>query len=52
MVEQEHGGKFTSAPEMDADTVFAIMSALHFKDSWVDPLDDEDNEVVFCALEL
>ena len=45
------GGKFTSAPEMDADTVFAIMSALHFKDSWVDPLDDEDIEVVFCAPE-
>lgn len=43
------GGKFTSAPEMDADTVFAIMSALHFKDSWVDPLDEEDIEVVFCA---
>lgn len=36
------GGKFTSAPEMDADTVFAIISALYFKDSWVDPLDDED----------
>ena len=45
------GGKFASAPEMDADTVFAIMSALHFKDSWVDPLDDEDIEVVFCAPE-
>ena len=43
------GGKFTSAPEMDADTVFAIMSAFHFKGSWVDPLDEEDIEVVFCA---
>lgn len=45
------GGKFTSAPEMDADTVFAIISALYFKDSWVDPLDDEDIEVVFRAPE-
>ena len=45
------GGKFTSAPEMDADTVFAIISALCFKDSWVDPLDDEDIEVVFRAPE-
>ena len=27
------GGKFTSAPEVDADTVFAIISALYFKDS-------------------
>ena len=45
------GGKFTSAPEMDADTVFAIISALYFKDSWVDPLDDEDVEVVFRAPE-
>ena len=44
-------GKFTSAPEMDADTVFAIISALYFKDSWVDPLDDEDVEVVFRAPE-
>lgn len=44
-------GKFTSAPEMDADTVFAIISALYFKDSWVDPLDDEDVEVVFRASE-
>lgn len=44
-------GKFTSAPEMDADTVFAIISALYFKDSWVDPLDDEDIEVVFRAPE-
>lgn len=45
------GGKFTSAPEMNADTVFAIISALYFKDSWVDPLDDEDVEVVFRAPE-
>ena len=45
------GGKFTSAPEMDADTVFAIMSAFRFKDSWVDPLDDEGIEVAFCAPE-
>lgn len=44
-------GKFTSAPEMDADTVFAIISALYFKDSRVDPLDDEDIEVVFRAPE-
>lgn len=44
-------GKFTSAPEMDADTVFAIISALYFRDSWVDPLDDEDVEVVFRAPE-
>ena len=36
---------------MDADTVFAIISALYFKDSWVDPLDDEDVEVVFRAPE-
>lgn len=45
------GGEFASAPEIDADTVFAIMSVLHFKDNCVDPLDDEEVEAVFGAPE-
>ncbi len=43
------GGKFPDAPEISPETVFAIIGALHFKDTWVDRLDDEEVEMVFDA---
>lgn len=46
-LDKNTGGKFSSAPEFDADTVFVIISALHFKDNWVDRLEDEEVEVTF-----
>ena len=46
-LDKNTGGKFSSAPEFDADTVFAIISTLHFKDNWVDRLKDEEVEMTF-----
>lgn len=42
------GGEFSTAPGFNAETLFAVISALHFKDNWMDPLNDED-EIVFNA---
>lgn len=42
------GGKFSTAPGFNAETLFTVISALHFKDNWMDPLDAED-EIVFNA---
>lgn len=43
------GGKFACAPDISPDSVFAIIGALHFKDTWVDRLDDEELEMPFNA---
>ena len=47
-LKENTGGKFSTAPEFDAETLFAVISALYFKDNWMDPLGDED-EIVFNA---
>ena len=46
-LDRSTGSKFGSAPEFDADTLFVIISALHFKDNWVDRLEDEEVEMTF-----
>lgn len=47
-LKENTGGKFSTAPEFDAETLFAVISTLYFKDNWMDPLGDED-EIVFNA---
>lgn len=46
-LDRNTGSKFSSAPEFDTDTLFVIISALHFKDNWVDRLEDEEVEMTF-----
>ncbi|WP_294415308.1 serpin family protein [uncultured Senegalimassilia sp.] len=46
-LDRNTGSKFNSAPEFDTDTLFAIISALYFKDNWVDRLEDEEVEMTF-----
>lgn len=36
------GGKFATAPELSANTVLAIVSALHFRDAWYDSFGSSD----------
>ena len=43
------GGKFTSAPQLDASTTLALMSAMRFKDTWINRLDDEETDMLFHA---
>lgn len=42
------GGKFSTAPNCGADATLVLMSALHFKDAWVDRF-DEEIEMAFSA---
>lgn len=46
-LDRSTGSKFGSAPEFDADTLFVIISALNFKNNWVDRLEDEEVEMTF-----
>lgn len=46
-LDRNTGSKFSTAPEFDADTLFVIISALHFKDNWVDRLEDDEVETTF-----
>lgn len=39
---EDTGGKFATAPELSANTVLAIVSALHFKDAWYDSFGSSD----------
>lgn len=43
------GARFTSAPQLEASTTLALMSAMHFKDTWINHLDDEEAEMPFRA---
>lgn len=43
------GGKFTSAPRLDSLKCIALMSAMHFKDTWINRLDDEETDMPFHA---
>lgn len=42
-------GKFTSVPRLDASTTLALMSVMHFKNTWINCLDNEETDMPFHA---